>query len=106
MSQRALPLVVLLSACGNVSVLDNNLAPLPTITSFAAAPAAFDADGGTSVLSWEVVNQDALSLQPGGHDVTGFTSAEVVLTATTLYTLSASNPLGVVTSTLTVTVGP
>jgi hypothetical protein len=104
--RRAVPLVLLLAACGNVSLLDDNLPPPPTITAFTAVPAALGADGGTSVLSWTVVNEDVLVLQPGAADVSGFTSADEMPTATTTYTLTARNSLGEVSSSVTVTVGP
>jgi hypothetical protein len=106
MLARALPLLVLLCGCGTVDLLDNNLPPVPTITSFIASPAALPAGGGTSLLSWTVVNEDNLSLSPPTADVTGFTSAKLTLTTTTRYTLAASNSLGQTQSTLTVTVGP
>lgn len=99
-------LLVFLCACGSVSLLDDNLPPLPTITSFTADPASFDAGGGTSLLSWTVVNEDNLELDPGRSNVTGFTSAKVTPATTTTYTLSASNSLGQVSSTVTVNVGP
>lgn len=105
MLRRVLPLVLVLSACGEVSDL-NNLAPVPTITAFTAAPAAFDVGGGTSTLSWTVVDQDNLSLEPGAGNVTGYTGASVTLAVTTTYTLSASNSLGETKSSLTITVGP
>jgi hypothetical protein len=101
-----LALVLVVGACGDVTVLDNNLPPLPTITAFTATPAALDAGGGTTLLNWTTVNQDGLALQPGNHDVTGFTSAIETLSATTTYTLTAGNSLGAVSSSVTVTVGP
>jgi hypothetical protein len=103
--RRAVPLALVLAACGDVSVLDDNLAPVPTITAFTALPSALP-DGGSSLLSWTVVNQDLLILQPGKADVTGFTSANETPTVTTTYTLTASNSLGEVSSSVTVTVGP
>ncbi len=106
MLRRALPVVLVLSACGDVSLLNDNLAPVPSITAFVAAPAVLGAGGGTSLLTWTVVNENNLSLEPGAGNVTGYTKASMTLTATTTYTLSASNSLGETSSTLTVTVGP
>jgi hypothetical protein len=106
MLRALLPLVLVLSGCGDVSLLDDNLPPVPTITAFTANPTALGASGGTSLLSWTVVNQDSLSLQPGDANVTDFTSAMETLAATTTYTLTASNSLGQTSSTVTVTVGP
>jgi hypothetical protein len=104
--RRLLFLLPVLAGCGQVSLLDDNLPPLPTITSFTANPAALGPSGGTSLLSWTVVNQDELLLQPGDADVTSYTSASETLAATTTYTLTATNSLGQVTGTVTVTVGP
>jgi hypothetical protein len=95
-----------LAGCGNVSLLDDNLPPIPTITSFTANPSALGQSGGTSILSWTVVNQDELLLDPGQADVTNYTSADETLAATTTYTLTATNSLGQTTASLTVTVGP
>jgi hypothetical protein len=106
MLKSALTLVVFLCGCGTVDLLDDNLPPVPTITSFTAAPAALAAGGGTSLLSWTVVNADNVSLSPPKADVTAFTSAKLTLSVTTTYTLAASNSLGETQSTLTVTVGP
>ena len=53
-----------------------------------------------------MVNQDFLKLEPGNANVTGFTAAKEVPTATTTYTLTASNSLGEATATVTVNVGP
>jgi hypothetical protein len=53
-----------------------------------------------------VVNEENLALQPGAENVTGFTSAQVTLVETTTYTLEASDSLGEVKATVTVTVGP
>jgi hypothetical protein len=106
MLKRALTLVVFLCGCGSVDLLDNGLPPVPTITSFTAAPPALAAGGGTSLLSWTVVNADNLSLTPPGADVTAFTSAKETVTVTTTYVLAASNSLGETRSSVTVTVGP
>jgi hypothetical protein len=106
MFRMSLSVVVFLAACGSVSVLDGSLPPVPTITAFTADPDSFDAGGGQSLLSWTVVNEDLLELNPGGSNVTGFTSAKVTATATTTYTLTASNSLGQASSSVTLSVGP
>jgi len=106
MRRLALTLIVFLTACGSVSLLDDNLPPLPTISSFTADPDSFDAGGGPSFLSWTVVNEDQLQLNPGHANVTGFTAAKVTPTVTTVYTLTASNSLGQAESSVTITVGP
>ncbi|MGO9832444.1 MAG: hypothetical protein ACLPJH_20155 [Myxococcaceae bacterium] len=96
----------LLCACGGVYVDGSLPTTTPSITSFTAVPDALEAGGGTSVLSWTVLYADSLGLSPAGGDVTGATSKEVRLTATTTYVLTAFNSLGDSTSSVTVTVGP
>ncbi len=106
-SRRALALWVGLCACGGGIYVDGNV-PLtvPSITAFTAVPAALDAGGGTSTLSWTVLYADSLSLQPGVGNVTGLTSWHVAPTATTAYTLTAYNAYGSKSATVTLTVGP
>src|SRR5262249_13935898 len=60
--------------------------------------------GQSSVLSWSVTGATGLSLDPGGVNVTGQTSRSVAPTATTAYTLTATNSTGGVTRSVTVTV--
>lgn len=76
---------------------------LPAIVSFTAAPAAIAA-GEASVLSWNVLGASLLSIDQGVGPVTG-TSVTVRPVTTTTYRLSASNTLGTVTATVTVSVG-
>jgi hypothetical protein len=94
------------TACGSVSALDGSLPPAPIIQTFVATPASLPAGGGTTTLSWTVSYADTLSLAPGIGDVGGHSSKDVTLTATTTYTLTASNSLGQARQTVTVTVGP
>jgi hypothetical protein len=103
---RALPLLILLTACGSVSFLDGNIPAVPAITAFTAAPATLPVDGGTTELSWTVQDATALFLDPGDANVTGFLRATIPVTATTTYALTARNALGQDTRTVTVTVGP
>ena len=79
---------------------------LASVIAAVVFPAALGAGGGNTVLSWTVVNEDALSLEPGIGTITGYTSANLSLSVTTTYTLTASNSLGLVSSHLTVDVGP
>jgi hypothetical protein len=74
----------------------------PIITSFEANPAIIE-PGGTSMLSWNVVNATSLSIAPGIGTVTG-TNKQVSPTVTTKYTLTASNSAGNTTAELWVTV--
>lgn len=80
----------------------NVMAP-PLITSFTADPAQVS-QGGMSTLHWTVTGASSLLLDPGSLDVAGAASAEVSPPSTTLYTLTASNAGGSVSSSLTVTV--
>jgi uncharacterized protein YkwD len=65
------------------------------ITSFTASAQAVTA-GEQVILTWTVVGDAplTLTLQPDDRDVTGQTSIEVVLTATTTYLLKAENAYG------------
>ena len=75
----------------------------PVIASFAATPDSIRA-GQPSTLAWNVVGATSLSISPTLGDVTRSTSAVVSPTANTTYTLTASNALGSVTATQTVSV--
>jgi hypothetical protein len=77
----------------------------PTIAFFTAAPTSITS-GGSSTLSWSVSGATSLSLNQGVGDVTGLTSKSVLPSATTTYTLTATNSSGVVTASATVTVSP
>jgi hypothetical protein len=76
----------------------------PSIGSFSATPAAL-LGGGSSKLQWQVSGADSISIDNGVGIVTGNTR-DVDLTATTMYTLTATNAQGSVTQTTTVTVTP
>ncbi|MBK9990342.1 MAG: hypothetical protein IPP19_06325 [Verrucomicrobia bacterium] len=74
----------------------------PTIVSFSASPAKIDA-GNSATLAWSVSGSTALSIDQGVGSVSG-SSAIVSPTATTRFTLSASNAIGTVTAITTVAV--
>jgi hypothetical protein len=74
----------------------------PSIASFSASAAS--ASAGTSVtLQWQVSGASYLTIAPQVSAIRG-TSLMVTPLATTTYTLSATNPFGRTTSTVTVTV--
>jgi hypothetical protein len=74
----------------------------PSIASFSASAASVSA--GTSVtLQWQVSGASYLTIAPQVSAIRG-TSLMVTPLATTTYTLSATNPFGRTTSTVTVTV--
>jgi hypothetical protein len=74
----------------------------PTVSSFAASP-AHTASGGTVTLSWNVSGADYVIVSPGPGAVRG-TSVSVNPTATTTYTMYATNQSGRTSSTVTVNV--
>ncbi|MBK9991061.1 MAG: putative Ig domain-containing protein [Verrucomicrobia bacterium] len=69
---------------------------------FSASPAKIDA-GNSATLAWSVSGSTALSIDQGVGSVSG-SSAIVSPTATTRFTLSASNAIGTVTAITTVAV--
>lgn len=80
----------------------------PEITSFTATPATI-VEGDSSTLAWTVVGTATLALTDGSGPVvipSGATSLVVSPTATTTYTLTATNAGGNDTAAATVTVGP
>jgi len=74
----------------------------PSISSFTAAPAHVDS-GGSVTLAWTASNAEYVIISPGVGAVRG-TSVTVKPTATTTYTLYATNQYGRTSSTLTVNV--
>jgi hypothetical protein len=76
--------------------------PSPTISSFTANPSTVTA-GSTVTLSWSVGNSTYNIINPQAGPVRG-TSLMVVPSATTTYTLYATNQYGRTTATVTVTV--
>lgn len=83
--------------------------PEPIITDFTANPNPID-EGQSTDLSWGTVNTvERLILETGSGEiteVTGQTSTTVSPSATTVYTLTASNRTGTSTARVTVTVNP
>jgi hypothetical protein len=75
----------------------------PAISSFTATPATLT-EGHSTTLAWNVVRADAISIS-GIGTVTG-TSLPVSPSATTIYTLTATNAAGSTTADATVTVNP
>lgn len=74
----------------------------PTISSFTASP-THTASGASVTLSWNVTGEDCVIVSPGPGAVRG-TSVTVTPTATTTYTLYATNQYGRATSTVTINV--
>jgi hypothetical protein len=83
---------------------DGTPPPVPTIQSFSAIPSAIQT-AQTSTLSWNTISATTISITPGtftSNLASGSTT--VSPSATTTYTLTASNITGNVTATTTVTV--
>ncbi|HET7534835.1 MAG TPA: right-handed parallel beta-helix repeat-containing protein, partial [Candidatus Didemnitutus sp.] len=77
--------------------------PVPVITSFTASP-RFLSEPGPVTLSWNVTGADSLAISPAIGAVTG-TSIPVTVSATTTYTLTATNASGQAIAATSVTVG-
>jgi len=95
-----------LVGCGSVgsSGSSTGKVTVPVITSFVAVPASISA-GTSSRLSWAATGATSISITPGSFTSTFPNgSASVSPTATTTYTLMATNAAGSVTSTAIVTV--
>lgn len=79
---------------------------LPVITSFTASPTLLPIGGG-AILSWDVNGATTLSVDNGVGDLTAPTGTKnVIPTATTTFTLSATNVAGTTTAKAIVTVDP
>jgi chitodextrinase len=76
----------------------------PTISSFVASPVIVGS-GGASTLTWSAPNATSIAITPGTFSSTAPSGTTVVNpTASTVYTLTATNASGSATATLTVTV--
>jgi hypothetical protein len=79
---------------------------LPTITSFTASPSTI-AYGQSAVLAWATDNATTVTLMDGvGNAVTGASPLTVTPTTSEVYTLTATNAAGSITSTATLTMSP
>jgi hypothetical protein len=76
----------------------------PSIASFFASPATLPQGGGTATLSWEVSGANTIAIDNGIGSVTGG-SRSVAVTATTVFTMTASNSSGTTTASTAVIVG-
>ncbi|MCX6875884.1 MAG: discoidin domain-containing protein [Verrucomicrobia bacterium] len=86
--------------------LELTTTPGPTIHSF-TTDSAMLAAGASATLSWDVAGADTVSIAPGLGTVAASGSVAVYPGSSTTYTLTATNPAGTRTSTLTIDVtGP
>jgi len=101
--------LILLSALAGLAGCTQKLPTLkqvaaPTISSFSASPASI-LNGSTTTLSWTTAGATSVAITPGTFASTSLTGSVVLSpTATTTYTLTATNTTGSVTATLVVTV--
>lgn len=79
-------------------------ATAPTISAFTATPAMLPVGGGSTTLSWTTVGATSLSIDNGVGDVSGLTSKAVNVAANTTFTLTATNAVGTVSSTLAIAI--
>jgi hypothetical protein len=77
--------------------------PAPVISSFTASPSGI-APGGYATLTWSVSGATSVSIDDGTGPVTAQSPKVVTPSATTTYTLTATNRAGSVTATLVVPV--
>ena len=98
-----LAITALLSACGG----SGSKAASAVISSFTAASTSI-AYGGSTTLAWSVSGATSVAIDNGVGTLSGSTgSVTVKPTATTTYTLTATNSAGaVITATVKVAVGP
>ncbi|MEO8080386.1 MAG: right-handed parallel beta-helix repeat-containing protein, partial [Caldimonas sp.] len=78
--------------------------PLPSIASFTATPSTTAAGGGTVTFAWSASDATTLAIDHGVGDVTGLATKSIAVTASTTYTLTASNASGATMRQVTVTV--
>lgn len=92
-----------LPGCGASSSVSASSAK-PAISSFTATPTGINS-GDSSTLTWATNGATTVAITPGAFTSTSANGAtNVNPTATTTYTLSATNSAGVTSSTLTITV--
>lgn len=78
--------------------------PEPTITSFTASPASI-VSGSSTTVSWATSGATSITITPGSFSSAAANGSTTLSpTATTTYTLTATNTTGSVTATATVTV--
>lgn len=91
-----------LVANGTITVTLAAASGAPVITSFTASPNTVNL-GAPTTLNWSVTGATSLSIDQGVGTVTG-TSQSITPSATTIYTLTATNAYGSTTATLLMTV--
>lgn len=97
--------VLAFDAAGNIGSDFRYVArPKPVVNAFTPTPSTLGPLGGAVTLAWQVSNADTISIDQGIGDVTGHQSATAHITATTTFTLSATNSAGTTTAQVIVSV--
>jgi hypothetical protein len=89
------------SAPATVTVIAGSI---PTVVTFVASPTSID-PGGSSKLCWQVTGATSVQIQPGIGTVNATDCVTVSPTATTTYTLTATNASGNIQANAVVNVG-
>ena len=78
---------------------------IPQVVTFVATPQSI-APGGSTQICWQVTGATTISIAPGiGSNLAANSCSTVTPSATTTYTLTATNAVGTIQANLTVTVG-
>ena len=105
----SLLLLILIPGCFPIQIPVPNPIPSvgtpPVIIEFSSNPAAIDA-GGTSTLLWNVTGATSVNIDQGIGQVNVAGTRVVSPATSTVYTISATNAAGTVTSSATTTVNP
>ena len=93
-----------------IEIVSSDHAVVPSVSSF-SIDSSYVTPGSTITLLWETFGATSIAIDQGIGDVTsistdGVGSTQVVVNATTTYTLTASNPEGSATGEAGITVGP
>jgi len=103
-----LAVALLVPACGDDETPSGPLGPgaAPTIASFTATPSTLAASGDSVDLRWSTTGATSVAIEPGVGSVTPVDSGSVrrFVSATTTFTLTASNAAGSVSADAIVTV--
>jgi hypothetical protein len=79
---------------------------VPNVLSFTASPTTVPSGGGQVSLCWNVSNAQTITIQPGVGTVQGPANCTTVtVSATTTYTLTATNGVGPIQASVTVSAG-
>ena len=75
---------------------------LPQITTFSVAPSTINVSGGSTTLTWATRYADNVSIDQGIGTVSANGTRSVTITASTVFTITATNSVGTITRSLSV----